>query len=244
MKAKKSSLLSIVDTISIESPCGQNVTIAEGETKGYCGACDKYVHDISQYTRLETGLLLIATKGQCCVRLRRDTANQVKFAEYGDHLPSMQPLRNAAVVAAGFIAPLTITMDGLAETPKQECGADSKGSKASILSNSQISSPYSGDRNSPPGETATSQEALKLATEYYDGGVHVNSLGPQINYYLGKSGFYVGLISGTASVVLATSRRLRKYGWRVIALAVALFLVAGFHFGMRYLLDAFLIPQV
>ena len=76
----KRNKLKIIDSIRIDSPCGQVWEEMEDRRSGkYCEHCNDRVWDFSEMTRLEAERVLIFRKGRHCVRIRRDSNGQILF---------------------------------------------------------------------------------------------------------------------------------------------------------------------
>jgi hypothetical protein len=76
-------VLPILESIEVNTPCNAAAdkfhSIAGGQ---FCRSCQSKVWDLSTMTPLEIYLLIVAKRGQCCVRITRSEDNSIQTATF------------------------------------------------------------------------------------------------------------------------------------------------------------------
>lgn len=111
----KSSHPSILDGLTIKSPCSQDWDSMTGSDQArFCRHCDKSVHNLSEMTRSEALSLVKKSQGRLCLRYYRRPDGLIQTAT--DNLHSIKR-RASRLVAGAFTASLSLAASVVAQTP-------------------------------------------------------------------------------------------------------------------------------
>jgi len=146
-----------VDALVVESPCTVPwASMAGDDLKRFCGQCRLHVHDVSAMTRDEVRALLVATNGECCLRLWRRPDGRVVTKECQRVRRAIRR-RVAALraAAAGLLALLGLGGCSRAEESKPPSSSGDAGKEATTLAGHSAAGAAKPPKEEPPVKGAT-----------------------------------------------------------------------------------------